>query len=253
MSVIHERLREEGGVYTSEDPTTYTIGKTEGYTLQYQKNASVRRGWLSAEQMKVDSLLIDSASGNKRVKSRATYIYTCSTSCTKKKSWPASWLLTAFGLDSVLSLHVPISVSEGKDAFIFLGLSSRRLPAQLAPIWNVYGGGVREVLRRMLPGGRPRRRLLLASTIGRLCQRESNKRHRFQASSSSAFLRFPSWLIGIIDPEQLQQVQLWCRGRPRTIGRRASCLSVINTSCFTSSRKAACFSPLGQPGNLLDG
>jgi hypothetical protein len=62
------------------------------------------------------------------------------TSCTKKKSSPASRLLTAFGLDSVLSLHVPISVSGGKAAFIFLG-SSLGLPAQLAPIWNVYGRG----------------------------------------------------------------------------------------------------------------
>ena len=68
-------------------------------------------------------------------------MYGCSnTSCTKKKSSPAPRLLTALGLDSVLSLHVPIIVSGGKAAFIFTGLSSG-LPAQLAPIWNVYGRG----------------------------------------------------------------------------------------------------------------
>jgi hypothetical protein len=39
-----------------------------------------------------------------------------------------------------LSLHDPIIVSGGKASFIFIGFSLG-LPAQLAPIWNVYGRG----------------------------------------------------------------------------------------------------------------
>jgi hypothetical protein len=37
MSVIHERLREEGGVYTAVNPTAYTVGKTERYTLPEER------------------------------------------------------------------------------------------------------------------------------------------------------------------------------------------------------------------------
>jgi len=43
MGVIHESLREERGVYTALDPTSYTVCEAEGYALQYQKNASVRQ------------------------------------------------------------------------------------------------------------------------------------------------------------------------------------------------------------------
>lgn len=63
------------------------------------------------------------------------------TSCTKKKSSPASTLLTAFGPDNSLSLHEPIGLSTENG--ILNGWSSSRftLPAQLAPIWNAYGLG----------------------------------------------------------------------------------------------------------------
>ncbi|KJA27225.1 hypothetical protein HYPSUDRAFT_35838 [Hypholoma sublateritium FD-334 SS-4] len=60
------------------------------------------------------------------------------TSCTKKKSSPASTLFTLFGCFNILSLHEPTRVSLGNGT-LGARVGSCGFPAQLAPMWNVYG------------------------------------------------------------------------------------------------------------------
>lgn len=152
VGVVHERLREERGVDAAVDPPPHSVGDAEREPL-HDRNEERRQHGSAAGSTGTGHLLNGYASGARRAEHRegrreegggearqlTARIGKPSarrTSCTKKKSSPASGLLTAFGRFSILSLHEPISVSCGNGT-LGLSVGSSGLPAQLAPMWNV--------------------------------------------------------------------------------------------------------------------